>query len=365
MTSSAFPAPRPTASAADRQPLLEVESLSVEFHTRSQTVRAVDDVTFAVEAGETVVVLGESGSGKSVTALTTMGLLDPPPAVVTTGAVRFRGTDLLTLGPRERRAYRGPKMAMIFQDALSALNPVYSVGSQIAEMIRAHTPASRSAAKARAVELMDRVRIPGAARRYGDYPHQFSGGMRQRIMIAMALALDPELLIADEPTTALDVTIQAQIMALLKDLQQEHGMALLLITHDLGVADQVADRIVVMYAGRVVESAAADALYRHPSHPYTEGLLASVPTATARVEHLTPIPGSPPNPTRLPSGCPFHPRCPRVQDICRTERPPLLRIGARVRAGVGGGSAYAPAGLPLDDQASACHFAEEVRGARV
>jgi oligopeptide/dipeptide ABC transporter ATP-binding protein len=230
---------------------------------------------------------------------------------------------------------------MIFQDGLSALNPVLSVGFQISEMIRAHTGASRRDGRSRAIELMDRVHIPSAAARYDDFPHQFSGGMRQRVLIAMALALSPDLLIADEPTTALDVTVQAQIMTLLAELQQESSMGLVLITHDLGVAAEVADQVAVMYAGRVVETAPADALYKAPAHPYTAGLLASVPTVTGKGAPLTPITGSPPDVVRVPSGCAFHPRCPYVQDVCRSELPPLVLAGA-------------------DDRRSACHFWDRV-----
>ncbi|HVX46525.1 MAG TPA: ABC transporter ATP-binding protein [Mycobacteriales bacterium] len=325
------------------EPVLSVEDLSVRFRSRNQVVNAVNGVSFAVGAGETLVLLGESGSGKSVTALAVMGLLDSPPAQISAGQIRFGGADVLTMPRAERRALRGRRMAMIFQDALSALNPVLSVGWQIAEMLRVHEGLSRGDARTRAIELMERVHIPAAASRFGDYPHQFSGGMRQRIMIAMALSLRPELLIADEPTTALDVTVQAQIMRLLAELQQEYAMGLLLITHDLGVAADVADRMAVMYAGRIVETSSARDLYRRPAHPYTRGLLGSVPSSLAKGAALTPITGSPPNLARIPSGCAFHPRCPMAQAVCSEQEPELREVGA--------------------ERSSACHFAEELHDA--
>jgi oligopeptide transport system ATP-binding protein len=269
-----------------------------------------------------------------------MGILDSPPGFVTGGEVRFRGTDLLKLPESERRKYRGAKIAMIFQDALSALNPVHSVGFQIGEMFRTHRGMSRSASKAAAIELMERVRIPAAKERVGDYPHQFSGGMRQRIMIAMALALDPEVLIADEPTTALDVTVQAQIMELLAELQAESGMGLILITHDLGVVADVADRIAVMYAGRIVEHADVYPLYATPAHPYTKSLLESIPRVDQKGEELAAIRGLPPNLLHIPSGCPFHPRCRYAKDICRTDIPAFGEVAPNHR--------------------SACHFAKEL-----
>jgi oligopeptide transport system ATP-binding protein len=324
------------------EPLLAVEDLHVEFRSRGAAVKAVNGLSYSLEEGETLAILGESGSGKSVAAQAVMGILDTPPARVTKGAVRFRGTELLGLPERERRTYRGAKIAMIFQDALSALNPVHRVGDQIAEMLVVHRRASRRDARRSAVELMDRVRIPSAASRAGDFPHQFSGGMRQRVMIAMALALEPDVLIADEPTTALDVTVQAQIMKLLAELQAEMAMGLILITHDLGVVADVADRIVLMYAGRVVEEAQVKDLYARPAHPYAEGLLASVPRVDVRGAALTPIAGAPPNPSAIPSGCPFHPRCPRVREHCATDVPELRTVAPEHR--------------------SACHYAEEVVG---
>ncbi|MDK1477089.1 ABC transporter ATP-binding protein, partial [Streptomyces sp. 549] len=251
--------------------------LHVEFHTRDGVVKAVNGVDYSVRSGETLAVLGESGSGKSVTAQAVMGILDMPPGRIPRGEILFQGRDMLTMPGDERRKLRGRKIAMIFQDALSSLNPVLSVGYQLGEMFRVHEGLSKKAAKARAIELMDRVRIPAARERVNDFPHQFSGGMRQRIMIAMALALEPDLIIADEPTTALDVTVQAQVMDLLAELQREFHMGLILITHDLGVVADVADKIAVMYAGRIVETAPVHELYKRPAHPYTRGLLDSIP----------------------------------------------------------------------------------------
>ncbi|MFF4692562.1 ABC transporter ATP-binding protein [Streptomyces sp. NPDC001307] len=319
--------------------LLEVRDLHVEFHTRDGIAHAVNGVTYAVDAGETLAVLGESGSGKSVTAQAIMGILDTPPARITGGEIVFAGRDLLTLSAEERRRVRGRQIAMIFQDALSALNPVMTVGDQLGEMFVVHRGMSRKDARARAVELMERVRIPAAAQRVRDYPHQFSGGMRQRIMIAMALALEPALIVADEPTTALDVTVQAQVMDLLADLQREYRMGLILITHDLGVVADVADRIAVMYAGRIVESAPVHDLYRAPAHPYTRGLLDSIPRLDHKGRQLYAIKGLPPNLTHIPPGCSFHPRCPLARDICRTDEPPLHQVS--------------------DERGSACHFWRE------
>ncbi|MCQ0023849.1 ABC transporter ATP-binding protein [Streptomyces somaliensis DSM 40738] len=319
--------------------LLEVHDLHVEFRTREGTARAVNGVTCSVDGGETLAVLGESGSGKSVTAQAVMGILDAPPGRITAGRILFQGRDLLTLREEERRRVRGARMAMVFQDALSALNPVLTVGDQLAEMYTVHRGMSRRDARARAVELMDRVRIPAARERAGQYPHQFSGGMRQRVMIAMAVALEPALIIADEPTTALDVTVQAQVMELLAELRRETGTGLVLITHDLGVVADVADRIAVMYAGRIVETAPVHDLYRAPAHPYTRGLLDSVPRLDRKGRELYAIRGLPPSLTAIPSGCPFHPRCPRAREVCRTDVPPLHEVSA--------------------DRRSACHFWRE------
>jgi oligopeptide transport system ATP-binding protein len=306
--------------------LLEVRDLHVEFHTRDGVAKAVDGVSYGVDAGETLAVLGESGSGKSVTAQAVMGILDVPPGRITGGEVVFQGRDLLKLREDERRRVRGAGMAMIFQDALSSLNPVLTVGDQLGEMFTVHRGMSRKDARAKAVELMDRVRIPAARERVGQYPHQFSGGMRQRIMIAMALALEPALIIADEPTTALDVTVQAQVMELLAELRRELRMGLILITHDLGVVADVADRIAVMYAGRIVESAPVHDIYKCPAHPYTRGLLDSIPRLDQKGRELYAIKGLPPNLTHIPPGCAFHPRCPLARDVCRTDEPPLYEV---------------------------------------
>ncbi|MET9373389.1 ABC transporter ATP-binding protein [Streptomyces sp. NPDC003035] len=306
--------------------LLEVSDLHVEFHTRDGVAKAVNGVSYSVDAGETLAVLGESGSGKSVTAQAVMGILDMPPGKITGGEILFQGQDLLKLKEEERRKVRGAKMAMIFQDALSSLNPVLSVGAQLGEMFEVHQGMSRKDARTKAIELMDRVRIPAARERVGQYPHQFSGGMRQRIMIAMALALEPELIIADEPTTALDVTVQAQVMDLLAELQRELDMGLILITHDLGVVADVADKIAVMYAGRIVEHAPVHEIYKAPAHPYTKGLLESIPRLDQKGSQLYAIKGLPPNLLAIPPGCAFNPRCPLAQDRCRTDVPPLYEV---------------------------------------
>jgi oligopeptide transport system ATP-binding protein len=305
--------------------LLEVDQLQVEFRTRDGVAKAINGVSFELHEGETLAILGESGSGKSVTAQAIMGILDSPPAFVTGGEVRYCGKNILAMSDEERRRVRGPEISMVFQDALSALNPVFPVGWQIAEMFRKHRGMNKSDAQAQAIRLMQRVQIPGAAQRVKAYPHQFSGGMRQRIMIAMAISLDPAVLIADEPTTALDVTVQAQIMKLLADLQEERQMGLILITHDLGVVADVADRIAVMYAGRIVEESDVFEIYASPAHPYTKGLLESVPRLDQKGGQLAAIGGLPPNLTRIPPGCPFNPRCSYAQDICRVDPPPPLR----------------------------------------
>ncbi|MBD0671197.1 ABC transporter ATP-binding protein [Streptomyces sp. CBMA156] len=327
-------------------PLLEVDDLHVEFHTRDGVARAVNGVSYSVAAGETLAVLGESGSGKSVTAQAVMGILDIPPGRITSGRILYRGEDLLTMSANARRSVRGRHIAMIFQDALSALNPVLSVGYQLGEMFRAHRGASRKEAKEKAVELMERVRIPAARQRVGDFPHQFSGGMRQRIMIAMALALEPDLIIADEPTTALDVTVQAQVMDLLAELQAEFNMGLILITHDLGVVADVADKIAVMYAGRIVETAPVRELYARPAHPYTRGLLDSIPRLDQKGQNLHAIKGLPPSLLRIPEGCAFNPRCDRAQDRCRAELPPLVPVTSEY-------------GAELAGRRSACHYWRE------
>jgi oligopeptide transport system ATP-binding protein len=323
--------------------LLEVDDLQVEFRTRDGVSKAINGVSFDLHEGETLAILGESGSGKSVTAQAIMGILDSPPGFVTGGEIRYCGTNILTLPEDQRRRIRGPEISIVFQDALSSLNPVFPVGWQIAEMFRKHRGMNRRDSLERAVGMMERVQIPGARQRVKAFPHQFSGGMRQRIMIAMAIALDPAVLIADEPTTALDVTVQAQIMKLLADLQEERHMGLILITHDLGVVADVADRIAVMYAGRIVEQANVYDLYAKPCHPYTLALLNSIPRLDLKGQELNTIKGLPPNLLRVPSGCAFNPRCTMAQEICKTERPPLLELAGGVRA-------------------SACHFAEELYG---
>ena len=320
--------------------LLEVEGLHVEFRTRDGVAKVLNGVNYSVAAGETLAVLGESGSGKSVTANTVMGILPMPPAHITAGRIRYRGEELLDATEERRRELRGEKIAMIFQDALSALNPVFTVGFQIGEQLRTRRGMSRKDAEKRAVELLDQVGIPGARQRVRNYPHEFSGGMRQRAMIAMSLALDPDVLIADEPTTALDVTVQAQIMDLLAEIQAERHMGMILITHDLGVVAEVADRIAVMYAGRIVEQADVHQLYANPCHPYTRSLLESIPRLDSKGTQLRAIKGLPPNLTRIPPGCPVHPRCPMAQDVCSEKVPPLMLLPG--------------------DRRSACLFAEEL-----
>ncbi len=321
--------------------LLEVRDLFVEFHTRDGVAKVINGVSYHLDPGETLAVLGESGSGKSVTAQAIMGILDMPPARIPSGKVLYNGEDLLAMPEDKRRAIRGGEISMIFQDALSALNPVFSVGWQISETLRVRTGMSKADALRRAAELMDLVRIPAAKARIKDYPHQFSGGMRQRVMIAMALAMDPKVLIADEPTTALDVTVQAQIMDLLADLRRDLGMGMILITHDLGVVADVADRIAVMYAGRIIEHADVHAIYKQPAHPYTEGLISSIPRLNSKGQELATIKGLPPNLMRLPTGCKYHPRCPYVRrPICVETVPASLDLGA--------------------GRTSACHFAKEM-----
>jgi peptide/nickel transport system ATP-binding protein len=293
------------------EPLLRVEDLRVTYSTEDGVVQAVDGISYELGRGRTLGIVGESGSGKTVAALSVLGLTRAEGATVS-GQITFEGHgDLLALQESELRAIRGDEIAMVFQDPLSALHPMYRVGAQIVEAMRAHRDLAKTAARTRAIELLDLVGIPEPSARVDSYPHELSGGQRQRVMIAMALANDPKLLIADEPTTALDVTVQAQILALLSRLQRERGMALVLVTHDLGVVAEMADEIAVMYAGRIVEHAPAERVFAVPEHPYTWGLLRSIPTLDGpREELLTPIPGSPPSPLAPPSGCRFHPRCP-------------------------------------------------------
>ncbi len=305
--------------------LLEVSDLHVSFPTPDGVVQAVRGLSFAVETGKTLGIVGESGSGKSVSTQTIMGLTR---GARVSGQALFEGIDLLAMSPKGLRSVRGAKVGMIFQDPLSSLHPYYRVGWQIIEMIRNnHHEISKAKARERAVELLRLVGIPQPDRRVDDFPHQFSGGMRQRAMIAMAMSLNPKLLIADEPTTALDVTVQAQVLQVMRRLQEEFGTAIILITHDLGVVAEVADDVVVMYAGSTMEKADRYETFGAPHHPYTEGLLQSLPAYGGERERLRPIPGQPPSLINLPGGCPFHPRCPYVMDRCRAEMPPLFEVG--------------------------------------
>ncbi len=321
-------------------PLLEVDDLHMHFFTPDGVVKAVDGVTFSLEPSETLAIVGESGSGKSVTALSIMRLIQEPPGKVVGGDIRFRGVSILGMAEKEQRRLRGNRIAMIFQDPMTSLNPVYRIGRQISEPIRIHKGASKKEAWAAAVELLDRVGIPRAAERARDYPHEFSGGMRQRAMIAMALACGPDVLIADEPTTALDVTIQAQILELMQEIQSRTESATIMITHDLGVVADMADRVLVMYAGKAVEFGVADQVFYTPLHPYTWGLLHSNPRHDVEEKgRLIPIKGLPPSLIHLPEGCSFRPRCAYAKEICRTVEPPLLDVGS--------------------GHLSACHFSSE------
>jgi peptide/nickel transport system ATP-binding protein len=303
--------------------LLDVKDLRTSFRTEDGVVRAVEGVNFSVEKGQTLGIVGESGCGKSVTCLTIMGL-NPKRNTVTGGEALWKGNDLLTMKPSDLRAVRGDEISMIFQDPMTSLNPVHTIGRQLVEAVLLHRDVTKRVARSRALELLKAVGIPRAETRIDDYPHQFSGGMRQRVMIAMALINDPDLLIADEPTTALDVTTQAQILSLMKTLQEDFGSAIIMITHDLGVVAEVADDVLVMYAANVVEQAEVHDLFNQPQHPYTWGLMGSLPRLEADVERLTQIPGQPPSLLRPPNGCRFHPRCPYVMEICKTTVPELL-----------------------------------------
>jgi oligopeptide/dipeptide ABC transporter ATP-binding protein len=304
--------------------LLEVRGLRTEFRTEDGGFAAVDGVSFELAPGEVLGIVGESGSGKSVTALSILRLIPSPPGRITKGEILFEGKDLLSLSERQMRAIRGGDISMIFQEPMTSLNPVFNIGEQIIETIRHHESVSKRMALERAVELLDLVGIPSPRERLSEYPHQLSGGMRQRVMIAIALSCQPKLLLADEPTTALDVTIQAQILELLRSLQAELGMAVILITHDLGVIAEFAHRAIVMYAGKVVEHASVELLFERPMHPYTEGLLASLPVLDEDQGRLRAIPGIVPSPFGLPSGCRFGPRCRYVEDACRVADPALL-----------------------------------------
>jgi len=313
--------------ASEPTPILSIDKLEVSLFTRRGVLPAVDGLSLTVAAGETVAIVGESGCGKSLAALAVMRLLPEPPAKIVGGAVRFMGRDLASLSDREMQRVRGKDISMIFQDPMTSLNPVVTVGDQLIEAIRRHTHVSRKEAGDRAIELLRQVRIPDAERRLDDYPHQMSGGMSQRVMIAMAIACGPQLLIADEPTTALDVTVQAQILGLLKELQASSGMGLIIITHDLGVVAETADRVVVMYAGRKVEEARVGALFERPLHPYTRGLLGATPSAVRRRGgRLVEIAGSVPALSDLPMGCAFQNRCPDAFDRCRGGRPALASL---------------------------------------
>jgi peptide/nickel transport system ATP-binding protein len=305
--------------------LLEVNDLRTHFRTDDGVVKAVDGVSFQVEKGKTLGIVGESGSGKSVTCLTIMGL-NPRTNTISSGQALWKGNNLLQMNSRQLRGIRGDEIAMIFQDPMTSLNPVKTIGAQLVEATLLHRDVSKRAARARALELLKAVGIPRADSRVDDYPHQFSGGMRQRVMIAMALINDPDLLIADEPTTALDVTTQAQILDLMAKLQQDFGSAIIMITHDLGVMAEIADDVVVMYAARVAEQAPVDNLFRRPHHPYTWGLLGSLPRLDVNVDRLTQIQGQPPSLLNPPRGCRFHPRCPYVMEICKEKEPELLPV---------------------------------------
>ena len=309
------------------QALLRVENLRVEFPTRRGILVAVDDISFHIDEGEVLGVVGESGAGKSLTGAAIIGLLEPPGRVAD-GQIVFDGKRIDRLSYEQMRRLRGDQIAMIFQDPLTSLNPLYSVGKQLTETIRTHTAIDERGARARAIELLNEVGIPAADRRVDQYPHQFSGGMRQRVVIALALAANPRLIIADEPTTALDVSIHAQIITLLKRLCREHGTAVMLVTHDMGVIAETADRVAVMYAGRIVEVGPVQDVIKRAQHPYTHGLMGSIPVIRHDVDELTQIDGAMPRLTDIPSGCAFNPRCPRVFEYCRIERPELVDVGA-------------------------------------
>jgi len=332
-------AEHPPVDQTDADPALRVEDLTVDIRTIAGTVRAVDHVTFAARSGETLALLGESGCGKSMTATALVGLLEPVAQVVD-GSATMAGVDLMAVDRKKRREMAGPELAIVFQDALTALNPLYTVGTQLAEPFRIHHNLGAKEAKAKAVELMGRVGIPQPETRVNSYPHQFSGGMRQRLLIAMAVALNPSVLIADEPTTALDVTVQAQIMALLRDLRAEYQMAVVLITHDLALVAEEADRVAVMYAGNIVETGPVTEVFASPRHPYTKGLLNSVPVNARRGDELKSIGGTPPDLNAIPDGCVYQARCPLARDVCATKRPALDSVAPGRNA--------------------ACHFPEEV-----
>ena len=327
----------------ERQPLLEINELKTYFESDEGTARAVDGVSYKIMPGETLGVVGESGSGKSVTALSIMQLIPSPPGKIVGGDVKFKGMSLLGKSDEEIRKIRGNDIAMIFQEPMTALNPVYTVGDQIVETVRLHRGLDKEAARDHAIDMLRRVGIPSPETRVDEYPHQLSGGMRQRVMIAIAMSCDPQLLIADEPTTALDVTIQAQILDLMRELQEQEGMSMLLITHDLAVVAEVAHHVAVMYAGRVVEYASAVDLYDGPAHPYSIGLFRSLPDLAGPGERLVTIPGMVPPATAFPPGCRFHPRCPIATDQCKQVEPPLVPLE------------------PGGERLVACHHVEEAK----
>jgi len=312
--------------AGAKPPLLELRDLRTYFDVAGGEFRAVDGVSFAIEAGRTLGIVGESGCGKTVTALSILGLIPMPPGRYAGGEILFEGIDLLKLKPAELRERRGNQISMIFQEPMTSLNPAFTVGDQISEGILRHRQVTKQEAKEHAIEMLRRVRIPSPERRYDEYPHKLSGGMRQRVMIAMALACDPKLLIADEPTTALDVTIQAQILELMRQLREETKAAIIVITHDLGVIAEIAHEVMVMYAGKVVERAEVQTLFENPQHPYTVGLLGSIPKLSSEQPRLATIEGTVPNPLAMPKGCRFHPRCPFAVAHCRGEEPPLRQV---------------------------------------
>ena len=315
------------------EPLLDVKDLVTSFTTERGVIRAVDSISFSIGKGQTVGLVGESGCGKSVTSLSILRLVQSPPGKIDSGSITFEGRNLLDLNESEMRKVRGNRISMIFQEPMTSLNPVFTIGDQISEVFRIHRGDTRASAREKSIEMLKLVRIPAPERRIDEYPHQLSGGMRQRVMIAMALACRPHLLIADEPTTALDVTIQAQILDLMAKLQSELDMAILLITHDLGVVAEVCSQVIVMYAGRIVEEAPVREIFREAKHPYTAGLLRSIPKLGQKVKVLPTIEGSVPNLAHLPRGCRFQDRCPSVMDKCRQDEPPLRQVGAGSVAG--------------------------------
>lgn len=313
------------------QPILQVKNLVTSFRSRNGWLRAVENVSFSIEQGEILGLVGESGSGKSVTSLSIMGLIETPPGKIEQGDILYKGKSLLSLSEREFRRIRGKQISMIFQEPMTSLNPVFTIGSQVAEVFRTHNSLSRKEARHQAIKMLDLVNIPAPDKRYDDYPHQLSGGMRQRVMIAMALSCQPQLLIADEPTTALDVTIQAQILRLILELREKFGMAVLLITHDMGVVAEICDRVEVMYGGHIAERGPVQQIFEQASHPYTKGLLTSIPKLTQKVDELPSIPGYVPSLDQMPEGCRFRTRCTLASDRC-SKMPPAIQLSAGHRA---------------------------------